>query len=787
MFFKNLKYAFRNLRRDKFYTFLNGVGLTIGLTVAMLIFMWVQDETSYDNYHSQNGQNYFVLSNSSFAGERDYGMRTPATLAESAKDQIPEVQQIARAYSLWKSVLEFENFLFSAKNGYLVDPSILKILDFEFVKGNPDQALSDPKSIVISESVAFKIFGNENPIGKTITVQDKLQLQVTGTIKDTPVNTHFPVDFFIPFEGNKMSFLNEGGLHWGAYNFNTYVLLRPNSDPEKVSKQLTGLLPEKRRTGKDQAFFELHPINDIHLGLEKLKYGFPSKGDWKVVQLFGLIGFIILLIASINYINLTTARAGHQAKATGIRKIIGASKSQLISQHILETFCLVSICSFVALLLVQGSLPFFEEISGKEFSHNTVFTKNTLLLFGGMTVLTVLLSGIQPAFQLSAFHPLAALRKNGGNKISRKFNLRKTLVVAQFFCSAVLIICTAFMLRQMDFVQSSKLGYEKEHIFSFYQTHDNPNIFLESLKGKPGIEDVSMSSSNIVSITNQLGGFTWEGMEGEQDLSLNNIYVGEHFKDFFNLTLKEGRWFNPGRLDSASFVINEATAELLQLDNPVGKWIDFWGSRGTIVGVTKDFHFQSLHKKIEPLIFLQNQNYFPTIYVKTTGEKASQAIASAQTVFKQHQPKAVFKYEFLDDSYNALYKSESRIGQLFMFFAFIAIIISCLGIFGLATYTAEKRFKEIGIRKVLGASVISIVQLLSKDFVKLVIVALIFATPISWYFMSSWLNTFAYRVELDWWIFALAGLGAIVIALLTVGIQSVRAAVANPAESIKSE
>ena len=698
------------------------------------------------------------------------------------------MQHVARTSGLWKPVLKYENFVLSVNNTFLVDPELFQILDFEFLQGDPTTALSNPNSIILTDEKAYQIFGNENAMGKTVKLDDKHDLKITGIIKNPPSNTHLPVDCFLPFENNVNQFYNENSLNWRSFNFSTYLTLRPNSDVEKIGKKITTLFPIlESEVVKNRSYAELHAVQDIYLGLGKVKFGFP-KGDPTTIKLFGWIAFIILLIASINYINLTTARAAHRAKATGIKKIVGASRSQLIGQHVMETVCLVGICSLGALFLAQIGLPYFKEISGKEFSTQTVFSLTTIGLTGLLGLITILLSGIQPAFQLSSFRPVQVLKGGSFKGVDGKSGLRKFLVIAQFVSSAVLIICTVFMLRQMDFIQSKKLGYEKEHIFKFTHNVESTQLLKTALENEATIKDVAISDQSIVSITNSISGISWEGVEGRQDLQLFSMYTGTNIKDFFSLEMENGRWFNPSaKLDSTSFIINESAAKAMNLENPVGKWIDFWGERGTIVGLVKDFHFQSFHSEIKPLIFRQTTDWFPTMYIKTKGEDASLAIAAVEKIFKQHSPNEVFKYEFLDETFNNLYKSEIKTGSMFFLFSLIAIIISCLGVFGLATYTAEKRFKEIGIRKVLGASALSIVNLLSKDFLKLVFVALIIAIPLARYFMKNWLNNFAFHVELDWWVFAMAGLIAIGIALATVVFQSARAAMSDPVESIRSE
>ena len=655
MFFKNIKYAFRNLGRDKFYTFLNGVGLTIGMTVALLIFMWIQDEMSYDNYHSKNGSNYFVLANTFFMSEPSWGVRTPAPLGPAIKEKIPEVQHVARVYGLWKAILKHENFIVGVDDSYLVEPSLLKILDFEFLHGDPETALDNPNSIVLTDKVASKIFGSENPIGKTIQLDELENLVITAVIKSTSKKTHLPVDCFIPLEKNIYSYNYDKNMHWRNYSFSTYLTLRPGVDAQQVGKALTGLIPPWKDEPEDKKpYLELHPVKDIYLGLSKVEYSF-AQGDWNTIRLFGLIAMIILLIASINYINLTTARAAHRAKATGIKKIVGASRPHLIGQHMTEALCLIFLCSLTAFSLAYFGLPYFEKIAGTELTTETIFSKNTFFILSAITLITVLLSSIQPAFQLTALRPMEILKGSRFNDGAKKNGLRKVLVIAQFVSSAALIICTIFMLRQMNYIQATKLGYDKEHIFKFSHNNENTKPLLNSLRDHPSITEVAKSDQSIVSITNSYGGLSWDGVEGEQDLQFFNMYSGPNVKDFFNLELVNGRWFDPElKSDSNTVIINETAAQMMQLENPVGKYMNFWGEKTKIIGLSKDFHFQSLHTDIKPLLFMQNADWFPTVYVKTTGKNTADAIAATEQIFKQHLPNEIFKYEFLDETFNQL-------------------------------------------------------------------------------------------------------------------------------------
>ena len=400
----------------------------------------------------------------------------------------------------------------------------------------------------------------------------------------------------------------------------------------------------------------------------------------------------------------------------------------------------------------------------------------------------ILLSGIQPAIQLSAFKPLEALRGSGFSNVEGREGLRKILVVGQFICSGALIICTLIMLKQLNFVKSEKLGYEREHIFSFYCPEADLSLVKSELQKAPSIRAVTASNNSIVNINSRFGGINYEGKEADHDPYIVPLNVDETFPDFFNLRLTDGRWFRPGNRDTASFILNETAVAKLGIEQPVvGKWMKFNGVKGSIVGVVKDFHFRSLHQEIEQLIVFQRPEWIRRVYVKTTGEQAATAIAAAEKVFVEHEPDALFDYQFLDEAYDNLYKTEVRSGRLLSWFSALVIFISCLGILGLAAYAAERRRKEIGIRKVLGASLGGIITLLSKDFIKLVLVALVIATPIAWYFMNDWLSNFAYRINMPWYIFGLAGLGAIAIAFLTVSLQSLKAAWANPIESLRNE
>lgn len=786
MFLKNLQLAFRNLFRDKFYTLLNVFGLSVGMAAALLLFTWVKNEYSYDNFHPNEERLYRVLSNSAFGGERSYSERMPLPFSEAAKNNIPEIQAMSTVWDGWGIVLKVDKFLMESEATRFVEPDFLELFDFQFIAGNPKTALDNPNSIILTQKLAYQLFGKEDVLGETIQINNQITAAVTGIIKDLPANTHLSIESLMPIKGNVEQLTSEGSRHWGAYNFNTYALLRPNVNPINTQQKFSNLLPESRR-GENEPFFELQLVKDIYLGSDKLAHTSVPKGATKTIGLIGFIGLLLLLIACINYINLTTARAAHRAKAVGVQKIIGASKWHLFQQHLLEATCVVGFSAVLAIALANLSLPLFESLSGSTLLTANFLSLETIPIILVTTIAAIGLSGIHPALQLAAFKPMNALKGSQFSNQHKGINLRKILVIGQFTCSSALVIVTLIMVQQMDFIKQSKLGYEKEHVFSIYCSPEKTLMMQNDLSTQPGIESVTLSDQNLVNIASRLGGFTWEGMPEGQNTSIYQINTTHNFKDFFGLTLKEGRWFNEGNKDSQSFILNETAVRELQLENPIGKWIDFWGEKGTVVGVLEDFHFKSFHTPIEQLIIKQNPNYFYRTYVKTTGAKAAEAIATAEKTFKKHHPEQVFNYQFLDETFDNMYKKETQMSQLFSAFALLTIFISGLGVFGLATYTAERRSKEIGVRKVLGASVLSIIHLLSIDFLKLVFIALFIATPIAWYFMADWLTNFAFSIDISWSVFVLTAGLTLLIAYFTIGFQSLRAALMNPAKVLKSD
>lgn len=788
MIFRNFKYAFRNLKRDKFYTLLNGSGLAIGIAAVLLIFLWVKDEVTFDQHHEKGDRIYRVLASWSFGGEKEMIATAPFPLVEAA-GQVPEVEALTFFGQLWGTVLRHGDKKFDVRETKLVHAEILDIFDFEFIHGTADGALDQPTDVVLTKSMAELIYGTTDVIGQTLELVEHQDLIVSAVIEDMPSNSHFQFKILIPMEGNVSKFYGEGATHWGAYNYDCYVLLRPGIDKLVVDKKLSALIPDQEdKPESDRTSFELQALTDVYLGSGFIKYSRMAQGDWATIKTVGIIGLFILLIACINYVNLTTARSAQRAKSTGVRKIIGAGKFQLFSQYLTEVVLLVFLSGLIAFAIANVGMEHFESLTDKSFGFSQLISPSSLLIFGGILLGAILLAGIHPAVQLSSFKPLQAIRGTDFKGLAGRSGLRKFLVTAQFACSGMLIIATLVMLKQMDFVRNQKLGYEREQIFTFNCSSCDPLLFQNELSKKPAIQEVTIGNSLITDVSNRYGGFDFEGKDPERDPMLFRLSVAENFPDFFGLEIKEGRWFNPGNRDSSSFILNETAVQSLGIEDPIGKWMNFNGIEGRVVGIAKDFHFRSFHHPIEQLIFVQDFRWgMKRFYVKTTSDKTNEAIAAAQQVFQQIEPDGIFDYTFLDEAYDQLYKTEVRSSRLLAIFAGLAILISCLGVLGLAAYTAERRRKEIGIRKVLGASISNIVTLLSKEFLVLVILALFIAAPIAWYLMSSWLESFAYRIDIGWDVFVVAAIVAITIAFLTVSLQSLKAALSNPVEAIRQE
>jgi putative ABC transport system permease protein len=792
MLLSQLKIAFRALCRDRLYSSLNLFGLAIGLGAAMLLSLWVQDELTFDRWHRQGENTVRILTNWNFGGQRQFTPSTPAGLGPEARAQLPEIQEVARVWRLGGRAVQVGAARFEIEKPLVVDRAFFDIFDFPLVQSDGSKPLTTPNGILITEKLARLLFADANPLGKTIRFDNKFDLIVTAVLKNPPSNSSIQFSALMPWEpvANKLVGDPKNAFHWGQMSYTTWALLRPGADREAIAHKLAAIAAANR-TG-DPFYYALQPLHQVYLDSDFYFLGSNVGGDRKTVFIFGLIAFFILAIACINYVNLATARAAGRAKEVGVRKCVGAMKGQLFGQFLTESALMVFSATLLGAVFAVFALPVFNELSEKDFLSSDFLQPAVLRIVAGTAILALFLAGIYPAVLLTRFNPARALK--GLVSISGAgISLRKSLVTTQFVFSITLIIAALVMSRQMKHFREAKLGYEKEHIFSFntWGGKAPAEITKNMILGKPGVREVCASDNPLVEIGSQNGDIVWEGKTPGTTFPIYQIGVSNELPGFFGLQLVEGSWFRQemNGNDTASFVINETAVRKmgLPMGQIAGKTCEFNGKKGYIRGVVRDFHFRSLHAAIEPLVMYQIADWQDFFYVKAAPGKYAEAIAAARMAYENACPGKVFKYKFADDEYDEFYKTEARAGLLFNLFAALTILISCLGLFGLAAFAASQRTKEIGIRKVLGASVAGITGLLAKDFLKLVVIAFVIASPVAYYFMQKWLSDFAYRIDIQWWMFTASGTVAVAVALLTVGFQSIKAALANPVKSLRSE
>lgn len=781
------KTAWRNLIRNKFYTAINIIGMTTGLAVGILILLWVRNELGYDRFHRDSANIYRVLSNMGSGSSRQIWSNSHAPMATFARKEIPEVRNAVRIRNYQDlSLFKYKDRQFTEENKCWVDPSFFTVFDFRLLKGNPGAPFQGDHSVILTASTARRYFGNEDPVGKVLESDSKEHFVISGVLEDFPENSSIKYDMLFPMShyAGIIAGKEEGrsiDAEWQNFSYSTYLQLAPGAAVKTVEAKLAqGLRNNYKDIGINEPY-SLQPLADMHLYKTD-----GSEGQIRIVRIFLIVGILILVIACINYINLSTARSMLRAREVSVRKMIGAGKGQLFIQFIIETALAFIIATVAALVLARLLMPLYNSIAGK----NMVFSladKSIWFLVGIAVAGTLALSSIYPALLLSSIEPLKALKGKLSAGISAAF-FRKVLVTTQFVFSIALISGTLIIDRQLSYINKKELGYDKEHVFTFGLRDMQP--FATSAKNEllkqQGVLGVTCASDQIVSIGITTGDIDWEGKDPDQRFFVHPLTVDADFFSVFKLKIAEGTGFTGIASDSAHYILNETAVREAGITDPIGKRFKLWDTEGTIIGVVKDFHFASLKQKIAPVVF----NYQPRsfgMYVKITGKDAAGAIAAAEKLWKRYNVAFPFEYSFLDEAYDNLYRSEQRTGALFTLFSIVAVLISCLGLFGLATYTAQIKVKEIGIRKVMGASVMNIVQLLAGNFLRLVFIAIVIATPVAWYAMNKWLQDYAYRIEITWWMLTAAGLLAAAIALLTVGFQSVKAALTNPVKSLRTE
>jgi putative ABC transport system permease protein len=784
------KTAWRNLVNKKFYSAINIIGLTIGLAVGILILLWVQDETSYDSFNKNAGQIYKVNASIGTGTSKQVWGFAPAPVAFHASKEVPGVIHAARVITDYRySIFRYKDKLLKEDFGKLTfaDAALFKMFDFTFLKGNANNPFPNESSILITKSTAERYFGNADPMGKTLLGDDKDPYVVGGVLDDFPSNSSIRANIIFSMDLKKKEYDGKGywkamDEDWGNYYADTYLHIKTGASVKNIGETLTKIHFKHHKGIKPtDGVFQLQPLKDIHLYNPD-----GSSAGAQIVKIFSIVAILILLIACINYVNLSTARAMMRSKEVSVRKIIGAERKHLFFQFIAET----ALCFFIALLLafglIQLVMPVYNNIAGKQM-HFDLLNPAVWKVVGLTVAATLIASSIYPALLLSSFKPINALKgkltMGTGNT-----TFRKVLVVCQFAFSIGLIIGTIVINRQLNYIHNIQLGYDKEHVFTInmHAMQDHYEAIKADLLTHPEITGVTTSDGNILSSGSNTSDTDWDGKDPQMSFLIHPYGIDKDFLKVFKIRIAAGTNFTGERADSAHWILNETAVRQMGMKNPLGKRFKFHDTQGTIIGIVKDFHTASVKQAIEPAIFTYQPHSWQ-LFVKTTGAKSPVAIKAVEKFWKQYNASYPFEFRFLDDDYNDMYKTEQHTATLFNIFACIAIFISCLGLFGLATYTAQVKVKEIGIRKVLGASVVNITAMLSKDFLILVVIAIVIASPIAWYAMNKWLMDYVYRTELNWWILAVAGLAAVLIAFITISSQAIKAALSNPVKSLRSE
>lgn len=805
-----LKIAWRNLVKNKAYSFINITGLAIGLSCFLLIALYVMDELSYDRFYPDADRIYRIHSDIRFGGANLHMPVTSDMMGQILKKDYPQIENYTRIYTFSgnKLIRKGNDYIDEARVAN-VDSTFFDVFQLVVTEGDIKHALVDPNTVVITESTAKKYFGTVRVLGKTIEVRDEKNpfYKVTAIVKDIPENAHFHFNFFFS--------MKNADYNWGqftSHNFYTYIRLKPGSDYKAFEKNFNQyitkyVLPEAQqlmniksmdefKSAGNSLEYSLMPLTDIHLRSDR-SFELGVNGNMQYVYIFSAVALFILLIACINFMNLTTAHSANRAKEVGIRKVLGTEKHNLISQFLFESTMTVLFSLLIAVIVVYAVLPMFNGIAGKQITMMNLFTPYAIAMLVAIPFIVGLIAGSYPAFYLSAFKPIEILK--GRLKLgSKSGGLRSVLVVFQFAVSIILITGTIVVYKQLHYIQTKNLGFNKEQVLiidGISALNNNKQAFKNEVLQMPGV--MSGTLSGYLPVSNSYrSDHTYSRdavMDAKNSFNMQNWRIDYDYIKTLGMQIIKGRNFSREfGGDSSSIIINETTAKFLGYDDPVGKKIyTSLGDDGkptfyTIIGVVKNFNFETLHQTVGPLCFLLGGGYGSGIF-KVNTSNIQTLISQIQNKWKTLSPGLPFNYRFLNDSFDEMYRAEERVGKIALIFSVLAIFVACLGLFGLATFIAEQRTKEIGIRKVLGASVQGIVQMLSKDFIKLVAIAFVLSAPLAWWAMHNWLQDFAYRINIEWWMLAAAGLGALSIALITVSFQAIKAALANPVKSLRTE
>ena len=782
-----LKTAWRNISRSIGYSFINIGGLGIGMAASILILIWVQFEVSVDRFYKNSDRIFAVWKNTEMQGEITSWDYTPAPYAPALKDEFPEVEETARITEWDPLILAVGDNRFYESTSF-TDPGFFKMFDFEVLEGDPIEALSSPDNIVLTKSVAIKLFGDSAVLGKSVTVENQMDFEVRAVIEDLPENTSFPFTTFLPIK--KLELLGWIDNYWGNNSMRTFVMLQQGTDITSFNEKYQGFTKKYDKTESKTTDF-LFPVSDLHL-YSKFENGKSIGGKIELIQMFGMVSIIVLFLAGINFVNLSTAQSEKRSKEVGIRKISGAGKRMLILQFLIESIWIAFCAYLVALVIVSISFPWFSNLIGQKLSNPFEQLYFWILSFAYILFVGVL-AGSYPAFLMSSFNPTVIFKPKMSSGRSFGIKPREVLVVFQFAVVVALISGVWIVRDQVEYVQNRNMGIEEENLI-FHQVTQSINKNKVAMKNEllalPEVESVTYTFSPLSEIHSNSNMMEWQGKEPGYQPNISRMGADANLVKTAGMELVAGRDIDVFTYpsDSMAAIINEKTAEIMGFDDPIGQVIKDDELGFTVVGVVKDFIMESPFEEVGPIVVMGPKRNLNFIHIRLKdNQKLASSIANVERVFAKFNPGSPFEYKFVDQENEQKFQSQKRVASLTSLFSGLAIVISCMGLFGLSTFIAESRKKEISVRKVLGASVTNMVGLLSSEFSKLVLISVLIGIPLSWYFMKNWLDTFDYRTDIDWKIFLLTGVITLLIALFTVSSQAIKAALVNPAKTLKSE
>jgi len=778
-----LKTALRNFRRHKTSFFINVAGLSIGMACSILILLWVNDELAYDRFHQDIDRIYRVMENQHYAGGDIFTTSsTPGPLAPALKEEVPEIEYAA-TYTWNVELLFRKNEISLKESGIYTRNDLFRILTVRLETGSRDDLLVNPRSVVLSRSLADKYFEGKNPVGESIDIGGQVHT-VTGVFKDLPENSSLQFDYALPFDDFQEE--NPWTTSWGNNGPRTVLKVNEGAGREALNAKIADFIRQRNEGSVVELF--LYPYADSYL-YGRFNDGRPAGGRIEYVRLFTVIALLVLLIACINFMNLSTARSTKRAKEVGIRKSIGAGRGSLVGQFLGESVFIAFAALAVSVFLVELFLPVFNDLAQKQIAVDYL-DPDLMMMYLGIALVTGLVAGSYPAFYLSAYQTVEVLK--GTIKSSRgELFARKGLVIIQFGLSVILIVSTFVIYRQIEFVHTKNLGYDRENLLYFHiegALVDQWETFGQQLEQIPEVTRYSRSNHTFLGRNSSTGDVEWPGRATDETVLFESVRADYGLIETLGFGMTEGRSFSREfGTDTAGVLFNETGIKVMEMEDPIGKTVNFWGQDWEIIGVLDDFNYQNLRYEVQPLFVIMDPDNARAGFIRLNTSDITRTLGQIEEVYKQFNPEFPFDYTFMDQRYEQLYRSEMRVRELAKYFGIFAILISCLGLLGLSAFTAEQRTKEIGIRKVLGATMENLVLLLTREFTLLVLVSILLAIPVSWWLMELWLNDFAYHAEIAWWIFPAAGGIALVIAWVTVSWQSVKAALSDPVQSLRAE